>query len=260
LFKAFNLQLANIEAYNNPDSEYPNIMRSQHDLITNKINQFMRPDGFFDGAMMRSDWFPDIEGKIDVFISHAHKDEKSAIALATFLYDNFSLVSFIDSLVWKNSISLLKLIDDEFCKNEDRCTYDYTLRNQSTSHVHMMLSVALTEMIDKSECLFFLNTPESITPYDSVQDGTISPWIFAEISMTKLIRIKLPNDHRSQPILEKYATDSVVKSFVQVVHDLPTNHLIPISYDDICSWHKIYSTGNIPALTALYKLKEIEYE
>jgi hypothetical protein len=78
--------------------------------------------------------------------------------------------------------------------------------------------------------------------------------------MAKLIRVKLPKDHRNQPVLGKYAADSVVKSSVQVVHNLPTEHLIPIKLGDIKRWYKIYDEGHIHALTALYELKGIEYE
>lgn len=260
MFKAFSLDLHGIESYDIKDSKYLEIMQKQKISIIQKIQQFKREDGFFDGAKMQADWFPNIEGNIDIFISHSHEDEKSAIALAAFLYDKFNLVSFIDSLVWKNSTDLLKLIDNEFCKNDGENTYDYALRNQSTSHVYMMLTVALTEMIDKCECLFFLNTPESVTPYDSVQDGTISPWIFSEISMAKLIRQKFPKDHRSRQLQEKIAADSLVRSYITIKYDLPTGHLITLSYDDIRDWHNVYRGKGIHALDALYELKGIIYE
>jgi hypothetical protein len=259
LFKAFNLQLDKIEEdCTNSDGEYLNIMRDQRKLITDKINQFRRPDGYFDGTMMRSGWFPNIPGEIDVFISHSHNDEKAAIALASFLYDEFRLVSFIDSLVWNNSAKLLKLIDDEFCKNDDRETYDYTLRNQSTSHVYMMLTVALAEMIDRCECLFFLNTPESITPYDSVQEGTVSPWIFSELSMSKLVRNKLPHEHRPIDNWMKKAFESRDDSaYAMILHKLPTEHLIRLTGEDIRLWSRMFDGKQVHALDILYEVKRI---
>lgn len=48
-------------------------------------------------------------------------------------------------------------------------TYDYNLRNYTTSHVHMMLATALTEMIDNTECIMFYNTPNSVLLADDLQ-------------------------------------------------------------------------------------------
>ena len=64
---------------------------------------------------------------------------------------------------------LLRQIDNEHCKKEDGKTYDYNLRNYTTSHVHMMLSTALTEMIDKTECIMFYNTPNSVSLADDLE-------------------------------------------------------------------------------------------
>ena len=55
--------------------------------------------------------------------------------------------------------------------------YDYNKRNYSTSHVHMMLSTALTMMMDEAECVIFLNTPNALSTKDIVHK-TESPWIF----------------------------------------------------------------------------------
>jgi hypothetical protein len=256
VFKAFNLQLDNI-SYDATKSDYKDIKKNQNTFIEQKIKNFIRPNGVLDGELMQSDWFPLIDN-VDIFISHSHIDEDNAIKLASYLYDRFNMVSFIDSLVWKNSRILLKLIDDEFCKNEDGLTYDYSRRNQSTSHVNMMLSVALTEMIDKSECLFFLNTPASITPYDSVVDGTISPWIFSELSMTKLVRKKLPCEHRPIDHLLKKAFESRADTArAMVLHKLPTDHLIPLTYQDIEFWSQEFDGKQVHALDVLYELKGI---
>lgn len=53
----------------------------------------------------------------------------------------------------------------------------------------MIFSVALTQMIDNTECLFFQNTPNSITPNATI-NHTESPWIYFEIAMSRLIRKK----------------------------------------------------------------------
>ena len=147
----------------------------QKTTIEKIINSFIKDDASLDGSKMQANWFPQI--KADIFISHSHKDEKLALALGGWLKETFGLTAFIDSCVWGYSNYLLKLIDDVYCRNINRNSYDYDKRNYSTSHVHMMLSVALTQMIDNTECLFFLNTPNSITP-DTIINQTESPWIY----------------------------------------------------------------------------------
>jgi hypothetical protein len=52
---------------------------------------------------------------------------------------------------------------------------------------YMMLASALTLMMDKTECVFFLNTPESIKTEDVIKK-TASPWIYHEITMLHLIQ------------------------------------------------------------------------
>jgi len=52
---------------------------------------------------------------------------------------------------------------------KDGKIYDYELRNYTTSHVHMMLSTALTEMIDNTECIMFYNTSLSVSLVDDLQ-------------------------------------------------------------------------------------------
>ncbi|MCC5439660.1 hypothetical protein [Clostridium botulinum] len=47
------------------------------------------------------------------------------------------------------------MIDNNYCFNKDTETYDYIKRNYSTSHVYIMLSTALSMMIDRAESIFF---------------------------------------------------------------------------------------------------------
>lgn len=121
--------------------------------IERTLKGFVGVDGILDGTKLQENWFPQVDA--DIFISHSHKDEKRAIALAGWIQEIFGLKVFIDSCIWEYSENLLRLIDNHYCLNSDKKSYSYEKRNQSTSHVHMMLSSALTMMIDKAECLFF---------------------------------------------------------------------------------------------------------
>ncbi|HTF28713.1 MAG TPA: hypothetical protein VK625_07705, partial [Flavitalea sp.] len=99
------------------------------------------------------------------FISHSHSDKEKAIALSGYLFHEFDLRSFVDSCVWGYANDLLKLINDKYCKSLDGKLYDYNKTVFSSSHVHMMLSSAISSMMDRTECLFFYNSPKSISAY-----------------------------------------------------------------------------------------------
>ena len=223
--------------------------------IKKTIDSYLFSNGTLNGSNMQENWFPQI--KADIFISHSHKDEKLALALAEWLKETFGLTAFIDSCVWGYSNNLLKLIDDVYCRNINRNSYDYDKRNYSTSHVHMMLSVALTQMIDNTECLFFLNTPNSITP-DTIINKTESPWIYSEISISQLIRKKELQEYRIMEQNESLKTFSEDKK-LNIQYDLPTDHLVDINVDDLNEWEEKYEKQDsenlrVHALDKLYEL------
>lgn len=204
-------------------------------------------NGKLDATKLSENWFPQINA--DIFVSHSHKDFDSALTLAGFLYKELDLICFIDSCIWGYSNKLLKAIDVKYCKKINENTYDYDLRNLSTSHVHMMLTVALTKMIYKTECLFFLNTPNSILPKDSVKDKTLSPWIYTELSMIKYIEKKSANEHRQIIGNFSKSMDSFdVEYEVDSLNNLPT-----LSFEEIEKWGEIDFNNKYKALDYLYK-------
>ena len=205
----------------------------QKTIIIEKINSFVGDNGSLDGSKMQANWFPQI--KADIFISHSHKDENLALALAGWLKVTFGLSAFIDSCVWGYANDLLRIIDDRYCRNVNRNSYNYNKRNYSTSHVHMMLSVALSQMIDNTECLFFLNTPHSLTPNTTINQ-TESPWIYSEIAISRLVRKKKLEEYRNVALLEYRQFSSVIKDTLKVQYDLPTDHLTDIDADILIRW------------------------
>lgn len=56
----------------------------------------------------------------------------------------------------------------------------------------MMLSNSLNKMINKSECIIFLETKNSLDAKNIIENGTSSPWIYSELIATKLIQITFP--------------------------------------------------------------------
>lgn len=207
-------------------------------------------------------WFPRIEA--DVFLSHSHKDEKLIIGFAGWLNDNFGIRSFIDSTVWGYSGKLLKEIDNIYCRSKLGATYDYEKRNRSTSHVHMMLSTALADMIDRCECVIFVNTPNSFKPaYCFENEGqTESPWIYSEIAMTRMLRQKSPEEHRPQPVMESVDAsleriNEAQKRELKISYPMDLLHLTPLSILDLERWKSKESQRmqKTYALDSLYSMK-----
>lgn len=267
MYRGFNLLLENnffregdFEAFKKVGSKS---LSSQQKSIEKTIYSFVRNDGSLDGSMMQANWFPQIEA--DIFISHSHKDEDLAHALAGWLKVSFGLTAFIDSCVWGCANELLKMIDNKYCYQIKTNTYNYQKRNRSTSHVHMMLSVALTQMIDNTECLFFLNTPNSITPDDTIIRQTESPWIYSEIAATRLIRKRSRKVYRLKRMVESFSESG--SPTLRIRHDIPVDHLTDIDNSVLSNWknkwQEVYINHGFPqysedlSVHALDKLYEL---
>lgn len=229
--------------------------------VTRTIDNFMNVNGSLNGDKMQSAWFPQINA--DIFLSHSHADENLVIAFAGWLKNTFGLKVFIDSCIWGYSKDLQKIIDDKYSRN-DNMKYNYDKVLYAASHVHMLLNTALTQMIDNCECIIFVNTPNSVKP-EEVVNKLVSPWIYSEIGMTKLIRKKELKEYRIQPIFED---DRSFSDKLNIEYNLNTDHLTQLSIDDLFDWEKKYksfsgyfqrelSNTNKNALDFLYKIKKV---
>jgi hypothetical protein len=203
------------------------------------LDKYISPDGSIDASKMQEDWFPQERIAADVFISHSHKDKSIAISLAGWLYEEFELKCFIDSCIWGYANELLKSIDNKYCWTDDKHeTYNYNNRNYSTSHIHVMLSSALSKMMDKSECLFFINTRNSITPKGIIEQ-TESPWIYSEITMSQLLkrnptgRVNLTED----TIFKSFSARSLVESMPAFKYKVGLSHLTEIDETNLSKWY-----------------------
>lgn len=206
--------------------------------IKTNIKSFILTNGHLDGTQMQNNWFPQIDA--DVFISHSHNDEPLAIAFSQWLNEKFGIKAFVDSCIWGNANDLLKKIDTDYCRPDKinkPNSYSYELRNYSTSHIQMMLSTALSMMIDKTECIIFLNTPNSVV--DGVFSITKSPWIYSEIVMTKLIRQRPISDYRNRAAMESLNEDYKcfsAKAKLTIEYALSKEHLRPLTCSDLNKW------------------------
>ena len=95
--------------------------------------------------------------------------------------------------------------------------------------IHTLLNGALLKMIDSTECLMFIDTPNSIRMKDVSNGVTNSGWIYSELLMSKYICPKVPNRLRHNCRFdESYSAFNLL-----VDYDVDITHLINLSFDDI---------------------------
>ncbi|MCE4279634.1 toll/interleukin-1 receptor domain-containing protein [Xanthomonas hortorum pv. vitians] len=225
--------------------------------MSSTLDTYLNEDGKLDASSLSKAWFPTVTA--DVFISHSHNDENEAFRLAGWLQEKFGLTAFIDSVVWNSADALLKKIDTKYCLQKSGDIYDYQKRNLSTSHVHMMLAMAISEMIDKCECLFFLTTPASLTPSKTIEKSqTSSPWIYAEIAISKIIhKRELSEARRARRDRRVLAMDSISNESVgsvPLVHELDVNHLSKVNENQLLAWSiRFDPSRDLSPLDVLYE-------
>lgn len=229
MYASFQIELQEDTPFpsNNSLSQPPANQNSKVlEYVKNQLKNYLVGNERLDAKIIKAKWFPDLP-ECHVFISHSHKDIKLAKKFADWLYNKFGIISFIDSEVWGYSEELLRELDDEYSINEpDNGHYSYKKRNVSTAHVHTLLTTALLQMMDNTECLIFLNTPNSTTTKDILTASTLSPWIYTEILASKILR-----PHRSRKVvIQDHA--AVESRSLQIEYTFATDHLIAISYED----------------------------
>lgn len=212
-----------------------------------------------DGSMIQSEWFPQI--KTDVFISHSHIDEDSAIKFSGWLYNNFGITSFIDSCVWGYSAKLLKEINNKYSEmttNTEGTLYSYDKCNYAASHVNIMLANAIMKMIDRCECFMFLNSTNSIHLSEEIKEPKVSsPWIYMELGLSKYVRRRPLSDYREYDAVmhEEY---SVNKGVLKVEYKPDIEHLHKIGISDLLDWkNNCIALDKYEALDDLYEYHDL---
>lgn len=241
LFKGFNLKIDE-DYFARWEAKGRALHKQRKDVVKAELDKYYRSDGQISASKVVNSWFPAIEA--DVFISHSHADSSLALGMAGWLKETFGLDAFIDSTVWGYSEELLRQFDNAHCYNEKSETYSYKKRNKTNSHVNIMLSTALHNMIDACECVIFLNTPNSVSCKGYIEDdATNSPWIFSEISMTRLIERK---EKRPLPqfMRKAYGAFDFVTESLDIAYDLPLAHLIPLDSSDLEQWQSTVSASS----------------
>jgi hypothetical protein len=217
-----------------------------------------RKDEIIDGSATQKEWFPQIE--CDIFLSHSHKDLEKAKHFAGWIENKFGLKVFIDSIIWGNVNDLLREIDNEYCYDKAKKTYSYEKRNITTSHAHMMLINAISEMMDKTECLMFFETINSISIKKAIHE-TESPWIYSEIFLSKILR-QNKNFSRQKTI---NLSRSVTKAYnlnedFKINYMCDISHLNELSDMDLKIWKELFNhqeNKDSHPLDLLYIIKKV---
>lgn len=214
-------------------------------VLNNNILSFKDKDGYLRADVIQANCFPLIDA--DVFISHSHNDLELAIAFSQWLQKSFGISSFVDSCVWECAYELLKLINNEYNLDKRSQLYKYKGCMYAASHVYMILSRALASMIDRTECLFFLSTSNSLSNQyeEEVINGevakTASPWIYSEIEMTRLIGKKDIGEQREQ---RRRAQNRVFSAApLRVNYPIETEHLTEIGWRQLSCWEEDWRKG-----------------
>ncbi len=146
-------------------------------------------------------------------------------------------------------------------KGGGHIVYSHEKCNKAACHVNMMLNVALQKMIDSTEAVFLINTPNSIDKYSEVYDSsTFSPWIYSEITCTQIVRTKELINYR-----EKYKDYIFLnEDYSKVYNELKTEykvsleHLSKLESSNLLRWEekwsKVNNKNNKFPLDELYKI------
>ncbi|MDO5311035.1 MAG: hypothetical protein Q4E94_03930 [Clostridia bacterium] len=212
-------------------------------------------ESVIDGNKVENSWFP--KRQFHVFISHSHKDEELAIAYAGYLKKHMALDAFVDSCVWGYRDQLIARLKSLLSASDNCCFRGNGKACKSViSHVDCMLGKSLAEMEDSTECLMFMNTPNSVCVKHSIKQ-TYSPWIYAELEVSRILRDVMDGRRtrmEKSACLESFSED---KMFL-MTHDLDTNHLKKLTTNDVKRWKKVASSQN--AFDSLDRLYEMSSE
>lgn len=190
--------------------------------------------GIYSADEIRNKIFPSIDA--DIFISHSHRDREIALKLANYLKNTFDLNAFIDSSIWGNVYQLA----DTLQKSKPD-----TKNNDIVTKMDMILISALTSMLDHCECVFFINTKNSIA-----KDFTSSPWIYYELFISNLLPIEIPERLASPEI--RFRTPE--NKYLTVSYHIDIHNLPKINFEEFSEWSEIKNKKGKPALNCLYEL------
>ena len=242
MYKGYHLSMANelLLQHALKVEEYKRSGRTQKDIAQKVIREkILSGKWVIDGAGTESEWFPQL--KKHVFMSHSHKDEEVALLMAGVLKDRLGVEAFVDSAAWgcyrdlADSLYASALRGYHYLSESQKTI----LKSSATEHAHCMLSKSLIQMMDRCECLIFLDTPASVGLRNIAADScsTFSPWIYTEIEASRLLRrYKYPRflEKVSNESLRSFARGEAVR--VEVAYPLNLEHLERLDPQIFSQW------------------------
>nr|WP_102441904.1 hypothetical protein [Vibrio splendidus]PMJ28769.1 hypothetical protein BCU26_17345 [Vibrio splendidus] len=241
-------------------------LKSSNTKIHAELDDFYFKEGVLDGKLLQNTWFPFLE-ESHIFLSHSHKDKYIAETFAYLFHKILDINVFIDSQVWGYADDLLRKVDNKYSYQEETDTYSYSIRNRTTSNIYLILQNSLNCMIDKSECLLFLNTKNTIEEFNKsgqIDQRTSSPWIMSELQFSSMVRKREhPFANRSVKLEERFIKKAESTSNVlnfEVSHVVATDHLIQKDLGDIFQWLLHCISNDLKGYQALTSLYEDTFE
>lgn len=185
-----------------------NLLKKNIDnIISEGIDKFIK-NGEINVDLLSDEIFPASE-EYDFFISHSHADIEIIKKLAEYL-KNLGFKVFVDSEIWGSVYKLLQKFDNKICLHENGETYDYYKRNNTTSNIFLILSIALGKVIRNSNYFMFVKSNSSHKKIDNTE-CTYSPWLSQEINYFNFI---VPNNNNIyEEITKKIACESLDESY-----------------------------------------------
>lgn len=212
-----------VEEINNLPDQFTFKGNTNNDSIIPSLTTFLRKPKELNGEKLVQAFFP-CDEEYDIFLSHSHNDQEAALKLKTFL-SSLGFKVFLDSEIWGSADKLLKDIDNEFCRiNEKDEVFSYEKRNFSTTHVHLLLTSALGEVIKNSSVFIFVESKSTVS-IDEINNTnyTYSPWIYQELQFFSFLinnKIKISNENFN-------------KDNFNIVRELDTSELNILSFGNL---------------------------
>lgn len=248
MYKSYNLTLYgwDLEDFSG-DTDY-NLEKKEAGSL---LKQLINSDHDIAAEDIKSIFFP--QNSYDVFISHSRSDLDLALRLRQYLKDHFDLRVFVDSICWENIDDLQKELDEHYRTNDNN--YKYETVKRVAQHSNIILASALTEAIDKSECVFFLNTKNSVVSGARVkEDKTYSPWIYHEVYTASTIRQRKPNRKPANESRNNALYEAVNPALPTITYGLDLSNMAKLDSNSLLKWEIFYKTTyRSHALDVLYK-------
>ncbi|TKX29181.1 hypothetical protein [Campylobacter aviculae] len=194
----------NKNEYNKNKEDLTNIIKECYNLKNES----------FDGTKMQNYFFPQIS-QTSIFLSHSYKDIKKALYIKSEIENNYKNVKvFVDSLYWQS------VYDAEINLAKQYQT------NTVLKNLHIMISTAITQMIQSSRYFIFLESENSIIDIKH-NKTTESPWIYFELKIANMFNqkeitygyenfLESLQENRKIPMRCFFNIDDIIKNMTEI--------------------------------------------